>query len=226
MPSSRSLAAACVASVVVVTVALARHHDTDRTPATGPTPPAPRPASPPPGPPEPATDDLASWASTGFAHDAEGATGAALAYLAAGPSLAAMDEHEAVATQRAMAAASAADELAAGLRDQRTALVEGFGPGPLRWWVAPLATSVTTSGPDAAEVSIWYVSVVAPAGRPTYEDWRLARTRLVWEGGTWRVASEHDGPGPRPGVLARPEPSSPAELAGALAGFEAIGAPS
>lgn len=224
MPSARTLAAACVASVVVVAVALARHHGTDRTPPTDPTRSAPRPASPPPGAAEPATDDPASWASTRFAHDAEGATDAALAYLAAGPSLATMDEHEAVAAQRAMAAASAADELAAGLRAQRAALVDGFGLGPLRWWVAPLATSVTTDGPDAAEVTIWYVSVVAPSGRPTYEDWRLARTRLVWEGETWRVASEHDGPGPRPGVLARPEPSSPAELAGALAGFEAVGA--
>lgn len=224
MPSSRSLAAACVASVVAVAVALARHHDTDRTPPTVPPRAAPRPASAPPVTPAPAREDPAGRASTAFAQDADGATNAALAYLAAGPSLAAMDEDEAVAAQRAMAAASAADELAAGLRDQRAALVEGFGPGPLRWWVAPLATSVTPQGPDAAEVSIWYVSVVAPAGRPPYEDWRLARTGLVWEGGTWRVASEHDGPGPRPGVLARPEPSSPAELAGALAGFEAVGA--
>lgn len=224
MPSFRSLAAACVASVVVVAVALARHHGTDRTPPTDPIRPASRPASPPPAAAEPATEDPASWASTGFARDAEGATDAALAYLAAGPSLATMDEHEAVAAQRAMAAASAADELAASLRDQRAALVEGFGPGPLRWWVAPLATSVTPQGPDTAEVSIWYVSVVAPAGRPPYEDWRLARIGLVWEGGAWRVAYEHDGPGPRPGVLARPESSTPAELAGALAGFEAVGA--
>lgn len=226
MPSSRSLAVACVASVVVIAVALARHHDTERTTPTVPTRPAPRPAPAPPATPAPTTGDPAGRASTRFAHDADGATDAALAYLAAAPSLAAMDEHEAVAAQRGMAAASAADELAASLRDQRAALVDGFGPGRLRWWVAPLATSVTTHGPDAAEVSIWYVSVVVPAGRPPYEDWRLARTGLVWEGGTWRVASEHDGPGPRPGVLARLEPSSPAELAGALAGFEAVGAPS
>ncbi len=224
MPSSRSLAAACVASVVVVVVALARHNDTDPTPPTVPSRPTTHPQPSPAATRAPSDAAPADRASTTFTHDADGAADAALAYLAAGPSLATMDEREAVAVQRAMAASSAADELVAGLRAQRASLVDGFGPGPLRWWVAPLATSVTLGGPDTAEASVWYVSVVAPAGRPPYEDWRLARTELVWEDGTWRVASEHDGPGPRPGVLARPEPSSPAEMAGTLAGFEAVGA--
>lgn len=224
MTTPRLLAAACAATAAVIAVALARH---DGGSATSPVPLRQAPRSEPSAvsAPSPASPTTSAVAPT-FAHDADGARATALAYLAAGPSIAAMDENDAVAAQRAMASATAADDLATSLRDQRAALVEGFGPGPLRWWVAPLATSVAGRGPDAAEVSIWYVSVVAPPGRPPYEDWRLARTGLVWEAGTWRVASEHDGPGPRPGVLARPEPSSPAELTGALAGFVAIGAAS
>lgn len=226
MTTPRLLAAAGAATAVVIAVTVVRHDDAGRaTPAvpvqqartqSGPSAVStPSPASP-----------TALAATPTFGHDADGARAAALAYLAAGPSLATMDEDDAVAAQRAMASANTADELATNLRDERAALVEGFGPGRLRWWVAPLATSVAAQSPDAAEVSIWYVSVVAPAGRPPYEDWRLARTGLVWEASTWKVAAEHDGPGPRPGVMARPEPSSPAELTGALAGFVAIGATS
>ena len=153
---------------------------------------------------------------------AAGAEGAAVRFLMAGPGLVAMDEAAAVQAQRAMATRAAAEGLVGHLRRQLGELRAGFGPGPLGWWVAPLATRVAEVGPDQASVAVWYVSVVAPPGLVAYQDWRLVRYRLAWEGGRWRVAAEEDGPGPRPLALARPEPTAPGALTAALAGFSLL----
>lgn len=203
------------ASVLVVTLATSWPHHGGRLTAAGAAPSRPASATAPPTPPNPTATPTA-----------EGARAAALAYLAAGPALAAGDVDQAVATQRAMATAAAGDQLAAGLRSQRAALAEAFGPRPLRWWVAPLATRVTTNGPEEAEVAIWYVSVLAAGDQAPFEQWRLVRLQLAWEDGAWKVAGEHDGAGPRPGVLPRPEPSTAAELAAATEGFEPAAAQS
>jgi len=159
----------------------------------------------------------------GFAHSIAGAEAAGAAFVRAGPVVAAMDEAAAAEAQRTMSTTANAERLVGELRDQRAALAEGFGPGPLRWWLAPLATKVRPDGPDAAEVTVWYVSVVAPAELAPYVDWRVSTRRLVWERDDWRVEAEHDAPGPRPATLPRPEPSAPAEFVAVLADFNTAG---
>ena len=159
----------------------------------------------------------------GFRHDRAGAVTAALGFLRTSPAVIAMDEPAALAAQRAMATTAAADGLAAELSTKLAALHDGFGPGPLGYRVAPLGVRAEVTDTDHAEVAVWYLAVIEPAGRAAYADWRVMAYTLVWERGDWHEAAEHDEPGPHPADLDA-QPTAPAEWDAALAGFESLGA--
>lgn len=158
---------------------------------------------------------------TGRTHDIAGAHSAALACVRALADMVAMEEADAVATQRAMASAEAAETLVADLRARLADLRRTWPTGSLTYRVAPLATRVVADGADAATVDVWYVGVVAGARLPTYEEWVTETYRLVWEGDDWRVAAHSSTPGPRPDPGTQAPATAP-EVEARLSGFEAL----
>src|SRR5205814_1561321 len=77
------------------------------------------------GTPKAPTNAVAGVPS-GFRHDKSGAIAAALGFLAAGPSVVAMDDDTAVAAQRLMSTAESAQALVADLRARLAAMHDGF----------------------------------------------------------------------------------------------------
>lgn len=174
-----------------------------------------------PGPSPQAGPPVATATSgaTGRTHDLHGARSAALGYVRALADLVVMTEADAVATQRAMASADAAEVLVAELQARLAGLRRRWPPGSLTYRVAPLATRVVVDGADAATVDVWYVGVVAGARLPTYEEWVTETYRLVWERDDWRVTAHTSAPGPRPDPGTQAPATAP-ELEARLAGFE------
>ncbi|MBW3613711.1 MAG: hypothetical protein KY439_00150 [Actinobacteria bacterium] len=226
---SRASLVVLAGAVAVVTVVVANRHAGQSAPAAADpwlassgTEPivAPAPASTPS--PDPGPTTVVAGVPMGYAHSPAGAKAAAVEFTAAAGALVAMDEADALEAQATMAAAAAAEELVASLRDQLRELRESFA-GPVTYRVAPVATRLSPVSADEVAVAVWYVGVVVVADLGPYEDWRTVRYRLVWERDDWRVAAESDTRGPRPTAPPGAEPTPPAEFAAALAGFTGPG---
>ena len=187
----------------------ARGQGRGSAPLPGPSPEAGASAAPP------------AAGAKGRTHDVAGARSAALACVRALADLVVMEESDAVATQRAMASAGAAESLVADLRSRLAVVRRTWPAGSLTYRVAPLATRVVAESTDTVTVDVWYVGVVAGERLPTYEEWVTETYRLVWEDDDWRVAAHSSTPGPRPDPGAQAPATAP-EVEARLAGFEAV----
>ena len=176
-------------------------------------------ASPPPGP-----NTVLAGVPMGYAHSPAGAVSAALHFLTAAESVIGMPEPQAEAAQAEMATAAAAGRLVAALRSKLAALRDGFGPGPVGYRIAPLATRLSVADADHVDVDVWYVAVVEPPASPAYDDWRVMGYQLAWERGDWHEAAEADDSGPRPAELAAAQSTPPADWAAELAGYVEVAA--
>lgn len=208
-PPARIISPTKIAALAAVTAVVVGVVYRGQPPLPGPSPEA-RASLPPP-----------AGRRTGRTHDIAGARNAALACVRALADLVAMEEADAVAIQRAMASADAAETLVADLRVRLANLRRTWPTGSLTYRVAPLATRVVADGADAATVDVWYVGVVAGARLATYEEWVTETYRLVWEGDDWRVAAHSSAPGPRPDPGAQAPATAP-EVEARLSGFEAL----
>ena len=83
---------------------------------------------------------------------------------------------------------------------------------------APVGYRVAGYARDAATVSIWRVGVVGSGATvEPQQSWRTETVSLVWEGGTWKIASLRSTPGPTPPLAAAATP--PAQLFAAVPEF-------
>jgi hypothetical protein len=156
------------------------------------------------------------------ARTGEGATGAAVRVVAASQDWLYLTDDEirtevlAVATQSAGPAL--ADLTVADVSAARSDL--GLSPGPVWWVVHPLASRVAAFTPQAAEVEVWAVTVLAAVDVAAPQtEWLTVTVDLAWIEGGWRVDSIRDRPGPSPMLGPRDQPWDAAPFTEALDGF-------
>ncbi|MGH3001670.1 MAG: hypothetical protein ACRDM1_03210 [Gaiellaceae bacterium] len=85
---------------------------------------------------------------------------------------------------------------------------------------APVGYRIDSFGARSAAISIWRVGIVGSGATvQPQQSWRTERVDLVWEHGTWKVASFSSSPGPTPPLsTAAPTPSG--DLFSTVPGFE------
>jgi hypothetical protein len=189
----------------------------DREPPRKPTaPPAPGPVGPGPARPFVASP-------SGSAPNRDGAVAAAVSFVTNGQALLDLDPVEAERTLREHAASATAEAQVGDLRQRLAAIHRALagGTGPIRYWQAVLATRVQAFSPERAQVAVWHVGVLARAGvAPPQAGWAVSVVDLVWERGDWKLEHEAVTAGPAPMLDASAEPTSNAQLAAALDGFD------
>jgi hypothetical protein len=78
----------------------------------------------------------------------------------------------------------------------------------------PIGYRILSFGEGRASVETWGMTLLGNAGSVEPAAWfGISRTRLVWEGGRWRIAATGSGFGPTPRLATRPGP---------LAGYETL----
>ena len=165
--------------------------------------------------------------SSSYARTREGAVAAAADHLASLNGRVILDP---AAVQRTLAAISAADArkglgraYAAAATQLRQQLGVDMVPEPVVVVrAAPVGYRVAAYAPDAATVSIWRVGVVGSGATvEPQQSWRTETVALVWEGGTWKIASLRSAPGPTPPLAGAPTP--PAQLFASVPEFREFG---
>jgi hypothetical protein len=165
--------------------------------------------------------------SSGYARTREGAVAAAADYLAALNGRVILDPAVVRRTLAAISAADAREGLARAYAAAATQLRQQLGIGTVPEPVvvvraAPVGYRVAGYAPDAATVSIWRVGVVSSGATvEPQQSWRTETVALVWEGGTWKIASLRSAPGPTPPLAGAPTP--PAQLFASVPEFEEFG---
>jgi hypothetical protein len=121
------------------------------------------------------------------------------------------------------------DRAVAQLADARMSV--GADGGQIVWLVVPLGTRVEALSVERARVSVWVVRVVA-SGTPQVggvrpvAGWSTLTVDLSWRENRWWVWSLSSLPGPAPMLSTTVAPSTAADFAARLAGFELSGASS
>ncbi|MGH2451346.1 MAG: hypothetical protein ACRDGE_08775 [Candidatus Limnocylindria bacterium] len=165
--------------------------------------------------------------SSGYARTREGAVAAAADYLAALNGRVILDPAVVRRTLAAISAADAQEGLARAYAAAATQLRQQLGVGTVPEPVvvvraAPVGYRVAGFARDAATVSIWRVGVVGSGATvEPQQSWRTETVALVWEGGTWKIASLRSAPGPTPPLAGAPTP--PAQLFASVPEFEEFG---
>jgi hypothetical protein len=96
----------------------------------------------------------------------------------------------------------------------------GLSSGPVWWLVHPLASRVTAFTPQAAEVEVWAVTVLAAVDVAAPQtEWLTVTVDLAWSVEGWEVESIRDRPGPSPMLGPRDQPWDAAPFSDALDGF-------
>lgn len=96
----------------------------------------------------------------------------------------------------------------------------GLSPGPVWWVVHPLASRVLDFTPQAAQVEVWAVTILAAVDVAAPQaEWLTVTVDLAWDGEGWLVESIRDRPGPSPMLGPRDQPWDAAPFADALDGF-------
>lgn len=152
----------------------------------------------------------------------EGATSAAVRVVAASQDWLYLTDDEVRAEVLAVATQTAGPVLAdLTVTDVATAREDlGLSPGPVWWVVHPLASRVAALTPQAAEVEVWAVTVLAAVDVAAPQtEWLTVTVDLAWGEGGWRVESIRDRPGPSPMLGPRDQPWDAAPFTEALDGF-------
>jgi hypothetical protein len=145
---------------------------------------------------------------------------AAIGILSAYPRFVRVGAEQAERELRQLATSEDADRLVAELRDDVARLQHGYPGGPTTFWIGALAIRETAIDRGRAHVEIWFTRVVAPPRLAPYAEWRLGRLDLALEGGTWRLSSFDDLPGPRPASL--PGDDASGEILTTFARFDQV----
>ena len=165
--------------------------------------------------------------SSGYARTREGAVAAAADYLAALNGRVILDPAVVRRTLAPISTADAQESLARAYATAATQLRQQLGVGTVPEPVvvvraAPVGYRVAGFARDAATVSIWRVGVVGSGATvEPQQSWRTETVALVWEGGTWKIASLRSAPGPTPPLAGAPTP--PAQLFASVPEFEEFG---
>jgi hypothetical protein len=166
--------------------------------------------------------DAGAVGGGGFGRDEAGAAEAALAYTAASQRWLYLREDQVAEAVAQIAAPRSADALVAQVveetRPTRDELAQA--PGPVWWWVHPLAWRVETHSDSQASVAVWTLSVLSATGVAVPQsEWMTVTVDLEWVEDDWRVAEMRGRPGPTPIASPRDEPWDAAPFAEALDGF-------
>lgn len=162
--------------------------------------------------------------ASGYPRTREGAVAAAADYLAALNGHVILDPVVVRRTLAAISAAGAREGLAQAYAAAATQLRQQLGIGTVPEPVvvvraAPVGYRIAGYAPEAATVSIWRVGIVGSgATAEPRQTWRTETVSLVWEVGTWKIASLRSTPGPTPPLAAAP--TSPGQLFAAVPEFE------
>lgn len=159
---------------------------------------------------------------TGFARSPAGAVAAASTYVRQGQRIFDLPAVDRTAALQTIASHAATNGYVAQESAQLAELdgIAERGQGHLIWDVSVLATRADAYTAARARVSIWRVGVLSVAGLTApLAEWTTVAYELVWERGDWKVWSETQTSGPTPIGHPDAHPSTPDELATALAGF-------
>lgn len=167
---------------------------------------------------EPVVAAPVEWEPLEFERSADGARGAAIAYLETTEEAVTLSPEEAAAGARSMASAAFADDFAADTEARMAELWESI-PAGITLRLAPIETRVSADG-DAWRVSVWFVEAITVGTDAVVDDWRTASYRLVWEEGTWKIDEFASERGPMPGRGSQPASASPSAFEALLSGFD------
>lgn len=183
-----------------------------------------------PGDLAPGPTRLVEGVPAGFADTPEGATTAAVAYVATGQALIDMDPLAVEDAVRQMAAEATVDRQVAQVLDDLGRLrdVLRSGTGPVTVHQAAVASRLDEFGEGRARVAVWNVTVLTREGIAAPQAaWKISTFDLLWERGDWRISDEVIVPGPAPVLDDSTAPATSRQFAAALDGFTPLtGAPS
>jgi hypothetical protein len=163
---------------------------------------------------------VATPAATG--HDEPGAIATARSIVSMEPALVAGDDASAVQLVSSWSASSATSGLVDQVRRDRAGFAQAPG-GPYSFEVAPLAAKANSAGADDVTVQLWCAEVVFAKAKPSYGSYVTETLHLVWQGGTWRLVTTVDTPGPAVPIAPGKAPTSIEEATSKLAGFGPVG---
>ena len=111
-----------------------------------------------------------------------------------------------------------ADEVLGEIQTARHDLAASSGR--IWWFVQPLAWRVDRYSDVAAEVSVWFVTILSAADVAIPQTaWRTGTFDLVWTDGAWRLEAMNDLAGPTPATGPDDDPWDAEVFDDALTGF-------
>ncbi len=160
--------------------------------------------------------------ATGFSHDRDGASAAAVAYATAPQRWLYLTDQQITEAITAIATPDAAPRLTEDVVGDVRAARERLGEtsGRVWWLVRPLAWHVDAQSTDRASVAVWVVTILsAEKVAAPQTDFATVTIDVAWVDNGWRVDEVREAPGPTPmtGLTDQPWDAGPFDQA--LAGF-------